>query len=473
MSRRQPMSSIDTAWLRMDRATNPMMIVAVMTFATPLTFERFREVIASRFLRHARFRDRPLLDGDTAYWERDPHFDLSFHVRRTALPRPAGKQELHDLVSDLASTSLDPARPAWQYHLVDEYNGGCAAVFRIHHCYGDGIALLKVLLSITDDASGEAATADDAREEDEKEDDALLPRWLSPITNTVDQTFKLGSRLLGAYLDVVFHPTHAWDYARQGIDLTAEAARLALMPMDSDTRFKGEPRGVRRAAWTDRLPLNEFKAVSHASGCSINDVVLACIAGALRSYLIDQGDTVREDVQLRALIPVNMRPPGTAESLGNYFGLVAVLLPIGIENPLERLYEVQRRMLELKASSQAAVTLGLLSAVGMGPKALQQQILDLLSSRASAVVTNVAGPQQPLYMGGARIKELMFWVPQSGAIGVGISVMSYDGAIQFGIVIDQHLIDDPENVAARFATEFERLLMVMLMGPWEDSAPEE
>jgi diacylglycerol O-acyltransferase / wax synthase len=271
---------------------------------------------------------------------------------------------------------------------------------------------------------------------------------------------------------VVFHPTHAWDYARQGIDLTAEAARLALMPMDSDTRFKGEPRGVKRAAWTDRLPLNELKAVSHASGCSINDLVLACIAGALRSYLIDQGDTVREDVQLRALIPVNMRPPGTAESLGNYFGLVAVLLPIGIEHPLERLYEVQRRMLELKASSQAAVTLGLLSAVGMGPKALQQQILDLLSSRASAVVTNVAGPQQPLDMGGARIKELMFWVPQSGAIGMGISVMSYDGAIQCGIVIDQHLIDDPENVAARFATEFERLLMLMLMGPWEDSARE-
>lgn len=473
MSKREPMSSIDTAWLRMDRATNPMMIVAVMTFEAKLPFERFREVIATRFLRHARFRDRPLLDGDTAYWERAAHFDLSFHVRRTALPQPAGKQELHDLVSDLASTPLDPARPAWQYHLVDEYEDGCAAILRIHHCYGDGIALLQVLLSITDDLNADAATAGETDEQDEKPDDALLPRWLSPISSTLDQTLKLGGRLLGAYLDVVFHPTHAWEYARQGIDLTAEAARLALMPMDSQTRFKGQPLGAKRAAWTDRLPLSDLKAVSHASGCSINDVVLTCIAGALRSYLIGKGDTVREDVQLRALIPVNMRPPGTAESLGNYFGLVAVLLPIGIENPLERLYEVKRRMLELKASSQATVTLGLLSAVGMVPNAVQQQVLDLLISRASAVITNVAGPQQPLHMGGARINELMFWVPQSGAIGMGISVLSYDGAVQFGVVVDRHLINDPENVARGFAAEFELLLLMMLMGPWDDAPPRE
>jgi len=200
-------------------------------------------------------------------------------------------------------------------------------------------------------------------------------------------------------------------------------------------------------------------------------VVLASIAGALRSYLIDRGDTVSDDMQLRALIPVNMRPPNSVDSLGNYFGLVAVLLPIGIENPLERLHEVKRRMLDLKASSQAAVTLGLLSAVGMGPRALQEQILDLLSSRASAVITNVAGPQQALYMGGARIAEIMFWVPQSGEIGVGISALSYDGAMQFGIIIDKHLAGDPENVASRFAAEFEQLLMLILMGPWESDEP--
>jgi WS/DGAT/MGAT family acyltransferase len=467
MSKRERMSSIDTAWLRMDRPANRMMIVAAMTLASKLSFERFKDVIASRFLRHARFRDRPILEGDTGYWERDAHFDLSFHVRHTALPRPAGKRELQDLVSDLASTALDDARPAWQFHLADEYESGCAVVFRTHHCYGDGVALLRVLLSMTD-AHGAAAEPDKPGDDEDDEDKGMVPQWLSPVTSTLDQTFKLGGRLLGAYVDVVLHPTHAWDYARQGIDLTTEAGALAMMPMDSHTRFKGKPLGVKRAAWTDRLSLDEIKAVSHATRCSVNDLVLACIAGALRSYLVDKGDVVNEDAQLRALVPVNMRPPETARSLGNYFGLVAVVLPIGVANRIDRLYEVKRRMLELKASSQATVTLGLLSAVGMGPQALQQQILDLLISRASAVITNVAGPQEPLYIEKARIEEVMFWVPQSGAIGLGLSVLSYDGAMQFGIVADTNLIHDPESVAQRFADEFQQLLMTMLMGPWDE-----
>ena len=153
--------------------------------------------------------------------------------------------------------------------------------------------------------------------------------------------------------------------------------------------------------------------------------------------------------------------------MGNYFGLVAVLLPVGIESPLERLYEVKRRMLELKGSSQALVTLGLLGAAGMAPKALQQEVLDLLANRASAVLTNVPGPQLPLHMAGARLKEIVFWVPQSGRIGMGISVLSYDAGLQFGIVTDSHLIGDPDNIAQRFSRQFEQLLWVTLLSDWD------
>ena len=110
MSKREPMSSIDTAWLRMDRPTNRMVVIGVMTLDGTLPVERFRRIIASGFLGHRRFRQRAVLDGDTAYWEQDPNFDLSFHVKRTALPRPAGKAELYDLVSDLASTASPPMR---------------------------------------------------------------------------------------------------------------------------------------------------------------------------------------------------------------------------------------------------------------------------------------------------------------------------------------------------------------------------
>ncbi len=160
------------------------------------------------------------------------------------------------------------------------------------------------------------------------------------------------------------------------------------------------------------------------------------------------------------MVPVNMRTESDTTALGNYFGLVAVLLPLGIENPVERLYEVKRRMTELKGSRQALVALGVLAAVGMAPKRVQQEILDLLASRASAVMTNVPGPQQPLHMAGARLKEVVFWVPQTGTIGMGISILSYDGGVQFGIVTDRNLIADPEPVAQLFARQFEQLLLL-------------
>lgn len=462
MPKRERMSSIDTAWLRTDRPTNPMVIVGVMATETKLAFDRFKDIIASRFLRHRRFRQRVVLEGDTAYWQVDAAFDLSLHVRHTALPRPAGREELYELVSDMVSTPLDPARPLWQFQLVDEYDGGSAIVARIHHCYADGVALLQVLLSMTDEWTAPAEAADAAVEEEHAD---LLQRWFGPVTKTVAETLRIGSGLVGAYFDVVQHPSHALDYARQGIDLAADAARLALMPTDSQTRFKGTPLGVKRAAWTDRLPLSDIKAVAHATGCSINDVMLCCTAGALRAYLMEKGDPV-EGVEVRALVPVNMRAQGEVGALGNYFGGVFVLLPLGIENPMERLYEVKRRMAELKGSKQALLTLGLLAAVGMAPKALQQEIIDLLASRTTVVLTNVPGPQRPLYMAGAKLREIVFWVPQSGAIGIGISVLSYNDGVQFGIVTDKNLVSDPQAVARRFQGQFDQLLWITLMGPW-------
>jgi diacylglycerol O-acyltransferase / wax synthase len=467
MPQREPMSGIDTAWLRMERPTNPMVIVGVMGLEKKLTLPRLKEIIASRFLHYSRFRDRVVRERDSAYWERDTRFDLSAHVKRTALPHPARKPELQDLVSDLANTPLDPARPLWQFHLVDEYAGGSALIARIHHCHADGIALARVLLSLTDGGAPDADAPSDIRDDDGN----FLQHWLAPITRTVSSTLKVGGGLLDAYFDIVLHPGHAVDYARQGLDLTAEAARLALMPMDSQTRFRGTPLGVKRAAWSERLVLHEIKAVAHAMSCSVNDVVLCCAAGALRAYLADKGDPV-DGVELRAVVPVSMRPESEAGGLGNYFGMIAVLLPLGIENCVERLYEVKRRMLELKSSSQAHVTLGLLAALGMGPTSLQRRILDLLSSRASAVMTNVPGPQQPLYMGGARLREIVFWVPQSGDIGMGISVMSYDDGVQFGIITDTSLVADPESIARLFAQQFEHLLWTILLGPWATPDPD-
>lgn len=463
----EPVSGIDTAWLRMERPTNLMMITGVMIFSERLAHDRLREVVESRFLKYQRFGQRAVQKAAGAFWEVDPHFDLSRHVLRTALPGRADKAELQHLASDLMSTPLDFSKPMWQFHLVEDYQGGSAVILRIHHCYADGIALIHVLLSLTDSAPDAAPTAPAvAAKEENAEDTGLFRRFFEPVDKVVNSTLKLGRGLVGEGVDIVRHPAHALDYARNGARLAAEIARLALMNDDSKTRFKGDLGVSKRVAWAEPLNLREVKAVGKALGGSVNDVLLAAVAGALRDYLVEQGDPIPEDLQVRALIPVNLRPLEKAARLGNFFGLVFLALPVGIANPLERVYEVRRRMNELKESYQPILALGLLGAVGMGPNLLQQPLLDLLSNKASAVMTNVPGPREAIYLGGSRVSEMMFWVPQSGQIGMGVSILSYNDRVHFGLVADRKLVADPEAIIGRFAGEFEKLLFITLMSPW-------
>jgi WS/DGAT/MGAT family acyltransferase len=255
------------------------------------------------------------------------------------------------------------------------------------------------------------------------------------------------------------------DATRKGVDFASEVAKLLTMKSDSVTRFKG-PLGVRkRTAWAEPLSLGEVKVLGKALGCSINDVLLAMAAGALREYLVANGDPV-DGIEFRAMVPVNLRPAGDAKNLGNHFGLVFLELPVGVEHPLERLYEVRRRMRELKGSYQPLIALLILSAVGYGPRVLQDQVTQLLSSNGSAVMTNVPGPQHPLFFAGKSITELEFWVPQSGGIGMGISILSYNGRIHFGVITDEGLVPDPGRIVELFQREFDRLMWLTLMSPW-------
>ncbi|MCB1918517.1 MAG: wax ester/triacylglycerol synthase family O-acyltransferase [Candidatus Competibacteraceae bacterium] len=457
-------SGIDTAWLRMEQPTNLMMITGVMIFAERLDYERLRTVIENRFLKYRRFIQRAVQKSAGAFWESDPYFDIRRHLLRTALPGRADQAELQYLASDLMSTPLDFSKPLWQFHLVEDYQGGSAIILRIHHCYADGIALIHVLLSLTDPAPD--AQSPPAEAVERIEEDGIFRRFFEPVDKLMS-ALKVGRGLVGEGFDLVRHPTQALDYARNGAQLAAEIARLALMNNDSPTRFKGKLGVTKRVAWAEPLNLPEVKAVARALGGSVNDVLLACVAGALRDYLLEQGDPVPGNLEVRAVIPVNLRPLEKAANLGNFFGLVFLALPVGIANPLERVYEVRRRMNALKDSYQPILALGLLGAAGMGPNLLQQSLLEILSKKVSAVMTNVPGPREAIYLGGARLAEMMFWVPQSGQIGMGVSILSYHNRVHFGLVADRKLIDDPGAVISRFAGEFEKLLFVTLMSPWD------
>ena len=476
-SKRERLSSVDTAWLRMDRPSNLMIICGVLVLRERVAIDRLRNTLEQRFLRFERFRQRAVQGAGGAYWQDGERFDLRHHLQRATLPGRAGKTELEAFVSALASKPLDPARPMWQFHLVERYEAGSAIIVRIHHSYADGIALIQVMLSLTDadragNIAGPAPLPPDAPDDAPAGsfDSQLIGQLSGPLSGALKVAMKTGSRLIEKGVGLWHDPAQAVALAGQGQALTAEIVKLVTMGEDSHTRFKGRPGVAKRVAWADPVPLADVKAIGRAYDCSINDVLLSAVAGAIRSYLLSHGDGV-DGASLRALVPVNLRPPEKAHTLGNRFGLVFLDLPLGIANPVERLYAVRANMRALKGSYQPLLSLGILAAMGAGPKVLQEELLALLAKNATAVMTNVPGPQQPLFIAGAKIDAMMFWVPQSGDIGIGVSILSYDGKVQFGVIADRGLCPDPDRLIDRFAPEFDKLVVATLLSPWPWERP--
>jgi WS/DGAT/MGAT family acyltransferase len=461
----EPMSKVDTAWLRMERPTNLMMVTGVLMLDAALDVARFKKVISQRFLAHRRFRQRAVDTAAGAFWQSDPDFDLDWHVRLTALPGEAGELELQNLVSLLASTPLDHSKPLWQFHVVERYRGGSAVIMRIHHCYADGIALIQVLLSMTDTEANPGRSDESAASWLGEDGGTVTQRLRDPVRAGVDAVTHLGGKVVEKGLALLKDPAVAGLLAREGAAIARELAIALALPDDPVTPLRGSLGVIKRCAWAEPLRLDEVKTVARALECTVNDVLLSAACGALRSYLADLGHPI-DGLSIRATVPVNLRPLEHAKKLGNRFGLVFLELPIGESNPLRRLELLARNMQALKRSRQAIMAYGLLAALGMGPAALQGPALELFSRKATAVATNVPGPQMPLYFAGRRIVEQMFWVPQTGSIGVGISILSYDGQVHFGLIADAQLVPEPRAVIERFAPEFEKLLLITLMEDW-------
>jgi len=458
--RREPMSGVDTAWLRMERPTNLMMITGVLMFETPMTLAKLRQVIRQRFLAYPRFRQKAVETATGALWEDDADFDLDWHVRLSALPGRADKRELECFVSQLASTPLDKSKPLWQFDLVESYLGGSALIARIHHCYADGIALVQVLLSLTDTTATVARGSE--RSNWLEEEDAAAAKSAGGIEHYLN----LGGQVVAKGMQIYNDPSLAAVLAVEGREIARELVNAVVLSDDPATVLKGRLGGSKRVAWAEPLDLEEVKAIGRAYDCTVNDVLMACAAGALRSYLVDRGEPI-DGVTLRATVPVNLRPLKHAKKLGNHFGLVFLDLPVGEDNPVRRLERVAAHMNQLKTSRQAIVTFGLLAALGMAPAPVQRMALELFSRKATAVATNVPGPTMPLYMAGQRLTEMMVWVPQSGNIGIGISILSYHGRVHFGLIGDGRLMPDPDAVISRFRPEFEKLLYIALLSAWD------
>ena len=471
------MSKVDTAWLRMDNDANLMMIVGVWQLAPGVKHAAVCERIENSLLKYDRFKQRVMEDAAGATWVMDRNFDLANHVVPEKLPKSTNQEQaLQDRVAILATQRLDPKRPLWQIHLIEDYTGpdgvkGSAMIVRIHHCIADGIALISVTMSLVD--GGAPPPERRKKEATAGAEDWITDTLLKPFTDiTVKALGAVGegaARSLGMLGDpkkgMQQGASGSFDMAKVLFQLLSDSAALALMPDDSKTRLKGKPGGAKKVAWCQPIPLDEVKAVGKALNCSINDVLLSCVAGALGEYLKSFGDDVAGQ-EIRAMVPVNLRPMDQAHKLGNRFGLVPLVLPIGVENPIERVYEVRRRMAALKGSYQPLLAFSLLAVAGLLIKPAQDVMLNLFAKKTTAVMTNVPGPREKLKFCGSTLEQSMFWVPQSGDVGLGVSILSYGGGVQFGVITDSTLCPEPQRIIDEFVPEFAKLSIVTLMLPW-------
>ncbi len=462
------MSRVDTAWLRMDNEVNLMMIVGVWLMRPTLGYEALCERVSTKLLAYDRFGQKVVEDAAGATWVADDRFDIRHHVVREKLRTARGEDEraaLQRRAAELANTPLDPSRPLWQFQLIERYDGGSALIARVHHCIGDGIALISVMLSITDGGTDPPSRG----RRPATGDDWIADSVMRPLADISAKALAMADASLAKSLSMLSDPRQglrgAVDKARIASQVLADLAALALMPDDSPTRLKGKPDGRKVVAWSEPVALDRVKSVGKALGCSINDVLLACVAGAIGAYLRDAGDDPSGQ-EIRAMVPVNLRPLDQAWQLGNRFGLAPLVLPIGVDNPVDRVFAVRARMNELKTSFQPLLAFAVLAVAGLMIKPVQDAILGLFSKKATAVMTNVPGPAVPLRLCGATLRQTMFWVPASGDIGMGVSILSYAGGVQFGLITDRALCPDPQAVIDRFEPEFEKLLTLTLMLPW-------
>jgi diacylglycerol O-acyltransferase / wax synthase len=414
----------DAAWWRMEEPENLMMITGVLTFEHALDFEQARVALKEKLAdRWDRFRmavvegGLPLIGG--LQWVEDEEFSMEYHFQRISLEEPGDMPQLQDLVSELMSTPLDYSRPLWQFHYVDNYMHGSAVIARLHHCIADGMALVQVLLGLGNTPHPESVSA---------------PK--KPSNSRSHSSFESLLNLPGQVL-APFRTT---------LGITAVLAKLAVMGADPDTVFRG-PLGKRKVAvWSDPLPLERIKFIGRQLGGTVNDVLLSTVAGALRIYMDQRGRDLEHGESLRAVVPVNLRDPSEPLTLGNRFGMVFLTLPVGTWDPVERLHALKRSMDRLKRSPEAAVIFGLLQLLGKTAVRLLMAVVNLLGRNATAVMTNVPGPREPVYFLGHKIRSVMFWVPQAGKLGLGVSVLSYTGQVRIGLATDAGLVPDPERI---------------------------
>ncbi len=415
------MAGGDAWWFHTEGPTQSMAGLAILWFDEPLDWERLREVIRDRLVgRFPRFRQRPVRRGWGFHWEEASDFRIEEHLLRTVLPAPGGRAELEALASRAASTVLDRTKPPWQIQLVEGYGHGCALLVRVHHGIADGMTLTWAVLSVMDEQpSGKA-----------------------------------------------FHPTEEHEgaqtrehlaRARRGhlAQWVGRALRIWRLSSEPSSPIRGVLGVEKKVTWSDPMPLTVWHRMAHGTGATVNDVLLAVVAGGLRRYMLARGTRVED---LRATVPVFLRSPREPlpRTLGNLLGQWLVDLPIRERDPLARLREVHRQIDALKRSPEAIVVYDLMTLFGKAG-AVARLGVRMLGSRCSLIVSNLHGPRHPVFLAGTQLAGASVSLPPDLRLGLEVIFFSYAGQATLGVSSDAKLIPEPREFLLALHEEMREL----------------
>lgn len=423
---------VDNSWFNMERPTNLMMVTGVLFFEEHLSLPDVKHTVSERLLCLPRFRQKVKHLGRHACWLDDDQFNLDDHISEYQLPAPGDELAFQNHVNELSSKPLNFNMPLWHIEIVQSASGKSAAIFRIHHCIGDGTALIRVLLSLTDSSPTEPQN-----------------RKAQAVNNNGYNRAR--SKPMKSNLPT--NASHLHNFWHQVVGFAAAVKKGVMLP-DANTSLKNPLTGRRVTAWSEPVSVERVRTLAHMYEAKINDIVLATTAGAIRHYLSSQGESV-DGIVLRVLVPINLRPLEGPLELGNKVGFVYLPLPVDIEDPIARLKAVKQTMDEIKGGQEAVLSYLFLTLIGTLPTNLQHFVIDTFNKNASSTMTNVPGPKETLYLAHHKISNMMFFGPQSGTMGVGISVLSYDGKITLGINADANLVKSPEKFSSFFKHELE------------------
>jgi WS/DGAT/MGAT family acyltransferase len=451
------LSSIDASFLHQEKESSHMHVGGLVIFEGPAPgHAEFAEHIRSRLRLVPRYRQKlafPRFEMGRPFWVDDPSFNIDYHVRHTALPKPGSDDQLRQLVGRIFSQRLDRSKPLWEVWLVQGFEGGKFAVIsKTHHALVDGVSGVDIATVLFDlEPVPPAPPEDDGWTPSPEPSDAHLVA--EGVKGLVRTPISIAGRALGA----LSNPSRSIDGAREAAEGIGEVLWAGLNPAP-DVPLNTPIGPHRRVRWVQSR-LSDFKEIKGALGGTVNDVVLAVVAGALGRWLRTRGVRT-EGLELRALVPVSIRSSDDSGQLGNRIAAMRGPLPVYVQDPVERLTLVQESMGNLKQSKQALGAEVIAGLTDFAPPTLLAQAsrLNFSTRLFNLIVTNVPGPQFPLYIQGRELLDLIpvAFLPEDHALAVAI--MSYNGALTFGLLGDYDAMPDIDEIGDHIIASLDELL---------------